>query len=336
MNKIIVICGPTATGKTSIGVKIAQKFNGEIISADSRQVYKYMDIGTGKDFRSNSKFITVSNIRITHKNDYQIGYRKIKSIPVWLTDIVNPDYKFNLGEFISLGEKVITSLHSRKKLPIIVGGSGLYIEGLVNPKSFMFIPPDIKFREKANKFNLKELQELLKKKYTIEWKNMNKSDRFNFRRIIRTIEISNFIKSKVKLKNQMSREYDILYIGLYASKEVIKQKIIKRVKKRFKQGIVKEIKILLNKGYHFGLQSFSATGYKDFELIFNNNYNTKNKLLFAEIKNNWIDKEYAYAKRQIIWFKKIKDINWFNIEDPKLSLHIEDKIKKWYTKIQIQ
>lgn len=278
MNKLIIICGPTATGKTEVGIKLAKKFNGEIISADSRQVYKGMDIGTGK---------------------YKEIYEK-NNIRVWGIDLVNPDYQFNLGDYKKYAFKKITEISQRKKLPIVVGGTGLYIKSLISPLDYTAIPPDEKLREKNYDV------ETLKKILDADWfKSLNNSDQNNPRRLIRAIEISNYLK-KHTIQNDDTK-LDCLIIGLTAPKEVTFEKVKERVEKRIKQGIVEEIKKLKTDGFGWDLPSMSGLGYREFRDYFENNAGLE------EVKKRWIVDEINYAKRQITWFKKMKDIVWFDI-----------------------
>ena len=126
--KVLIICGPTGVGKTSLGIRLAKKYNGEIVSADSRQVYKGMDIGTGKDLNQFSIF----NFQFSIKDKYKIGYYEISGIKVWLYDVVDPDYKFNVADYLRCVESVIKDIWKRKKLPILAGGTGFYIKALVD------------------------------------------------------------------------------------------------------------------------------------------------------------------------------------------------------------
>ena len=149
MARLLIICGPTATGKTALAIEIAQKYHGEIVSADSRQVYEGMDIGTGKDIPKNSKF-QISNIKLNEKfNTCNIGFREKEGIPIWLVDVVEPDYQFNVGEYRNLARIVIQDIWNRGKLPIVVGGTGFYIHSIQSNAEFIDIPPDPKLREKT-------------------------------------------------------------------------------------------------------------------------------------------------------------------------------------------
>src|SRR3989344_8265060 len=157
MSKLLIITGSTASGKTELGIDLAKKYDGEIVSADSRQVYKGMDIGTGKDIPSSSGFHPLKT-----DTNFSVGFRMKDSIPIWLVDIVPPDFQFNLGDYKRLANLVIQDIWSRNKLAIVVGGTGLYIKSLVMPLDNISIPPDLKLRQELNNLPLTKLQQMLK------------------------------------------------------------------------------------------------------------------------------------------------------------------------------
>lgn len=325
MNKVLIICGPTATGKTDVGIYLAKKFNGEIISADSRQVYKGMDIITGKDIESNSK-LRIKNYELGIRNeDLTVGFRMKDGVPIWLVDIVRPEYQFNVGEYAQLGHKVIKNIKSRKKMPIIVGGTGLYINALLEPLSNIRIPPNMKLREKLNKFNVEKLQKELGKIDSKKLAVMNISDKNNPRRLIRAIEITKS-QTRFVLARQTRFSKDKLFIGLTAAKDLIFKRIDERVEGRIKQGAVNELLRLIRNGFSLGLPSMSATGYKQlFNFI-------EGRESLIEAVNKWKLVENAYAKRQMTWFKKNKKIKWFDVGEKDYISKIEDLIRKWYNR----
>ena len=223
MNKLLIITGPTATGKTSLGSEIAGKFNGEIISADSRQVYKYMDIGTGK---------ATDNFE-------------------WGKDLVEPDQQYSVSEWVTYATATIQDIWRRGKLPIVIGGTGQYIKELVRPSETLHIPPNTKLRAKLLNCSIVELQQELKLVSVQKWEGMNDSDKNNPRRLIRAIEVATQ-NQKSKVKNQ---KYDlklntpnILVIGLTAPLEYLYTNIDKRVEQRLVAGMEKEREAL--KKYH--------------------------------------------------------------------------------------
>ena len=150
MKKALVICGPTATGKTSLGLKLAKKYNGQIISADSRQVYKGMDIGTGKDLPLNAK-------------QQKDGHYLIKGIKVWGYDLINPNQDFSVGHFIKFTKPLIKKIHHQNQLPILVGGTGLYLKAVTGSIDTINIPPNPSLRKKLEKLSRTKLANTLKK-----------------------------------------------------------------------------------------------------------------------------------------------------------------------------
>lgn len=279
--KLLVICGPTATGKTELAIELTKKFDGVIISADSRQVYKYMDIGTGK-----------GRIKV-------LGY-----------DIVNPDEEFSVSSYVNFAKKEINKIIKQRKLPILVGGTGLYIKGIVDGIETIDIPPNKDLRKKLSKKTTNELFEMLSKINPQKAKAMNDSDKKNSRRLIRAMEISNFQSQNHKLYIPPN-PYKTLFIGLTAPLEVLKKNINNRVDERVKAGFEKEIEFLKNKGYWKTAPQVTL-GYKDWPNI-----------------EKWKREEFEYAKRQITWFKKDKRINWFDISSSNYKKEIEDMINLW-------
>lgn len=299
MKKILIVCGPTATGKTNLGLKLAKKFNGQIISADSRQVYQGMDIGTGKD---------------KPKNDYKIhGY-----------DLIKPDKNFSVAHFVEFAKPLIKKIQQQNQLPILVGGTGLYLKAITKPFDTISIKPDFKLRQKLNQLTVKQLQAKLKKLNLGKFQSMNHSDQLNPRRLIRAIEV---IRPGLSLRTAKTnlKAKDILWIGLTGKKSVLDKQIIKRVDKRIKQGAEKEVKSLLQAGYSWNLPSMSAMGYKQWQPYFTN------QSKFDEVRQAWIKAEQQYLRRQLTWFKKQSEIHWFDITNKKIYNNVVRTIKAWYT-----
>jgi tRNA dimethylallyltransferase len=265
MKKLLVICGPTATGKTALAAYLAKRFNGELISADSRQVYRGMDLVTGKDH---------------------------PDVPIWLYDVVDPDDDFSVSQWVKLAIHAMNDIQGRKKIPIVVGGTGLYINALLKPFETLDIPPDKKLREKLYALPVSILQTM------IERGNINDSDWNNPRRLVRRIEV---YKSK-KHPQQEAPKYDCLIIGVMASNPILDARIDKRIQERKENGMDKEI-AKLRAQYDAQLPSMSAIGIN----------------------------EHAYARRQMTWFKKQEGIHWFDITDPDYQDNVTELITGWYT-----
>jgi tRNA dimethylallyltransferase len=279
MNKLLIIPGPTATGKSSLGHKLANELNGEVISADSRQVYKYMDIGTGKDLENFE----------------------------WGIDLVEPGEDFSASQWVKYAQKVLNDIWSRNKLPIIVGGTGLYIKELLNPSETLHIPPNYELR--SMNYGLIELQEMLKKKDLTKWERMNNSDRNNPRRLVRAIEVAENVIARNEMTKQSSGRSprfardDTLVIGLTASQSVLFKRIDQRVEDRIKLGVKKEWEKL--KKYRLP----KTLGY------------------YHDNVDDWKAQEHAYAKRQLDYMKKyLPQTVWFDISSPNVINYVHD----WY------
>ncbi len=324
--KLLIISGATVTGKTDLGIHIAKKFNGEIISADSRQVYRGMDIITGKDLPVNSKLKT-QNSKLNIKNQkFSVGFRLKDDIPVWLVDIVTPDYAFNAGEYQYLARKVIDDIHKRRKLPILVGGTGFYIKSVIDPIDAVSIPPDEKLRRDLSTMDKKSLQQKLEILDNPKWEKMNVSDRNNPRRLIRAIEVALHNRNNLELqKLSKVNPYSIYWIGLITSNDLLYKRIDIRVEKRIKRGVIEEVKELMNAEYNVNLPSVSSTGFSALRKYI------ENKITLEDAIKIWKYQEHGYARRQMIWFKKDKRIEWFDIRSVDYIQKIEDKIREWYT-----
>lgn len=324
--RIIIITGQTATGKTKLAFDYAQKHNAELVNFDSRQVYKYLDIITGKDLPEDSKFKIQNSKLQSRSQKNNLGYYPIStnfnkfqpiSTKIWLYDIVTPDQYFSSFKYVKLAQDVIKDIISRGKTPILIGGSYFYLKHLLYGFDYK-VPPDFKLREKLNKKSVPELQKTLTSLNPQIPQTMNQSDWNNPRRLIRKIEIEQFIKSegdKVykkrlgdSLKQKILTANSFTIIGLrYKDKEILKQAIIKRVEKRLKQGAIDEVKKILKMGYKKTDPGLKTIGYKQIIDYLEGNL-TKEKAI-----ENWITAEVQYAKRQYTFMKKDPNIQWKEI-----------------------
>jgi len=298
MDKVIVITGQTATGKTNLALVLAQKFNGELINCDSRQVYKKLDIITGKDLPKKAKFI-----KQTKLHNFNIGYYPFTT-KIWLYDIVDPKQHFSSFDYTQCAKYVINNIFKRGKTPIIIGGTGLYLKHLL----YGFdnnIPPNWKLRKHLENKTIEELQRILQQFNNSAIKYLNNSDINNPRRLIRRIEIlsSPEISNHPNLPNIPNLPID--YIGLkFKKKEDLIKKIKERVQKRLDQGAIKEVESLLNRKYSENDPGLKTIGYPQIIKYL------KKKLSKDEMVNQWIIKETQYAKRQYTYLKKYFNINW--------------------------
>ena len=318
IQKIVHIVGPTGVGKTDLAVSLAKKFNGQLISADSVQVYKTLDIISGKDIPKGAKFKTFDNF----DSKFDLGYYNFSKIPVFLLDVVPSITSFTVHDFKDLADKFISYISSQGKLPIIVGGTGLYTNALVKNYNSFNIPPDQEIRKELEKLDLTSLQKKLKKSDTEKFKLMNNSDVNNPRRLIRAIEIvSNRVRNKVEGDNK----YSVLQIGLMAPKDFLKERIDKRVDERLEDGALKEAKILFKNYEKLCQQVKDANGYKQlFSYL-------KKEAIFDEATYRWKLSEYRVAKNQMTWFKKYGNTIWFDITKKGFKQEIEKEISIFLT-----
>ncbi len=309
MEKLLVICGPTGTGKTDLAISLAEKFNGELVSADSRQVYIGMDIGTGKEVESPETKIQ------KEKEKWMVN-----SIPIHLYDIIEPDNKFSLAQYQQIALEKIAESHSKEKLPILVGGTGLYIqavtEGLKIPKA----PPDQKLRKKLESRELTDLLEELKKVDPISYEKIDKN---NKRRVVRALEV--FVQTGEafsSLQKKYKVNFDILKIGLTSDRETLYSKNDKRVEHWFEIGFIEEVKKLL-KNYSIDLPSMSGIGYRQVA-----NY-IKENIDLGIVKQKVKFDVHGYIRRQLTWFKRDRSIYWYDITEKKTETEIEALVKDW-------
>lgn len=279
--KIIVILGPTSSGKSSTAIKLARKFNGEIISADSRQVYRGMDLGTGK-----------------------VSKKEQNLAPHHMLDIVNPNTNYNSAKFKKQAEKNISDILKIKKLPIICGGTGFWIKSIVDNITFPEVKPDWKLRKRLEKHSAEKLFAMLKKLDKTRAKTI---DQYNKVRLIRAIEICKSLGKVplVKKKELRRKKYDFFQIGIDISKEELHKRIKIRLEKRLKQGMIREVKNLHEKNNvswrrleSFGLEYYWIALY------------LQKKISRQELKEKLFQDSKNYAKRQMTWFKKDERIAW--------------------------
>lgn len=320
MNKILVICGHTATGKTSLALRLSKKFNGEIISADSRQVYKGMDIGTGKDIPSAFK-LKLSNF------DSSISFYTDNKTYIWGYDLVNFWEEFSVSKYVEVVKKILANVYLRKKLPILVGGTGFYIKAVIDGFDTLHVPKDESLRLSLRNKGARELYEILKSKDFDKAFLLNESDRKNPRRLIRAIEVVDWKSRKGSFGNDKTIKYNSLFIGLYLPKDKLNKVIEKRVTERLKMGFESEVNKLVSQGFNLSLQSSLSIGYSQW-LKF-----VRGEISREQAIQEWMSQEKSYSKRQMMWFKKDKRIKWFNVSNPKYISKVEELIRKWHNSV---
>lgn len=300
--KIVVILGPTASGKTALSLKLAKEFNGEIISADSRQVYKYMDIGTAKEPGEWQE--------VDGKKVYMV-----EGVPHHLIDFLEPDEEFSTGLFKKKSLEIIKDILSRGKVPFIVGGTGLYISAVTENLEIPKVKPDKKLREKLEKQDLEKLIEELK---NIDPLSIQQIDLKNKRRVIRALEVVMTTgKSFVEQQDRGESLFEILKLGLDMPREKLYERINKRVDEQMKAGLLEETKKLVDLGYSWKLPAMSGIGYKQMGMYLRGEVDLEEatRILKRDTRH--------YAKRQMIWWKKDKEIKW--VDDYKKTKKLVNK-----------
>lgn len=287
--KLLVIIGPTAVGKTKLSIELAKRYNGEIISGDSMQIYRGMDIGTAK-----------------------IKHEEMEGIPHHLIDIKEPDESFSVAEFQQLVRRKISEITSKGKLPIIVGGTGLYIQAVIYDYQFSEAPADEEFRlqleERANEIgNVALHQELTK----VDPESASQIHPNNVRRVIRALEIFH-CTGKIMSDYQNNQQPDLLYetalIGLTMEREKLYERINMRVEMMISEGLLDEVSNLHKQGLR-DCQSIQAIGYKEIYDYLDGKVNLD--LAVENLKQN----SRRYAKRQLTWFRNKMEVKWFDMTD---------------------
>jgi len=279
-NKLVVILGPTASGKTDLSLKIAKKFNGEIVSADSRQIYCGMDIGTAKPL-------------------------DFKGIPHHLLNIKNPNQSYTVAEYKKEAIKIIKDIQKRDKLPIVVGGTGLYIKAVVDNLDIPKIRANHQLREKIEKdIQKRGLSYVFKKLIKIDPEAAYIIDPNNPRRVVRALEVTLLSKKPFSSQRKVNPPlFDFIEIGISLSKENLRKRINARVHRMIKDGLLDEVKNLVKK-YGENQQAFEAIGYREIIKYLNKKITLKEAIKMIQL-NSW-----RYAKRQMTWFRADKRIHW--------------------------
>lgn len=301
---ILIIAGPTASGKTALGIELAKLLNGEIISADSMQIYRYMDIGTAKPTRE-----------------------EMQGIKHHLIDIINPDEEFSVALFKKYADEKIRELTNKNRLPIVVGGTGLYINSLTYHLNFSDSAEDKEYREYLSNLAASHgneyIYDMLKK---IDPDAANKIHPNNLKRVIRALEVfkntGNKISDYQKETQMVESDYNFYYIALDMPRDVLYDRINKRVDIMVSKGLIEEVIKLKEMGYHRNLQSMQAIGYKEIFDYLEGDLSLQDSIDL--IKRN----SRRYAKRQLTWFRKDSRINWFNILNQDTNIITSNIINK--------
>ena len=299
---IIVLTGPTAVGKTEISIELAKAAGGEIISADSMQVYKQMDIGTAK-----------------------IKKEQMQGVTHYMIDEWNPDEEFNVMIFQKCVKEIMEDIYNRGKIPILVGGTGFYIQAVLNDIAFT--------KEKQGDEIRADLQNLAKEKgasylhhelQKVDKESAEAIHPNNIKRVIRALEYFQSTGQKFSDHNKEERQkgspYNFLYLVLTMNREVLYERIDKRVDQMMEEGLVKEVKELLDAGYSRNLVSMQGLGYKEFFDYFDGEMSLEETV--DKVKRD----TRRFAKRQLTWFRREKEVVWLNKKEYEQEKNLLDSV----------
>ena len=306
---LIILTGPTAVGKTDLSIELAKDLNAEIISADSMQIYEYMDIGSAK-----------------------VTKEEMNGIPHYMIDEVKPDFKFSVSEFKLRSEKYIDDIIKKNKLPLVTGGTGLYINSLIYNMDFAKSDANNELRE-ALRLELEEngIDYMHEKLRSLDEESANRIHKNNTKRVIRALEVClsgekmNDFSKDLKLNDK----YKPIIVVLNRERDHLYKRINKRVDIMFEKGLINEVKNLLNMGYSKDLISMQGIGYKEIIKYLDGEYTYDEAIEIIKRDSR------RYAKRQITWFKRYKSAKWFNLDEyndfnmleKDVLTYIENKIK---------
>lgn len=285
--KLLVICGPTAVGKSSLAVDIAQQYDGEVVSADSRQVYHNLDIATGK-----------------------ITEDEMQGVPHHLLDVTDPQARFSVHDYKGLADEAVFDIQVRDKLPILCGGTGFYIQAVVDDITLPNVPPNEDLRKKLRQRSTESLYDELKEK---DPRRAEDIDENNPVRLIRALEIVDELGKVPELEKQ--ERFETLQIGLNRPDKELKQRIIKRTKKRLEQGMIAEAEQLRTEGlssermHDLGLEYEHLADYLE------------NKVSKQELFENVVRSDWQYAKKQRTWFQKDDRVEWFHPNNDRKDIN---------------
>ena len=297
-NKVIVICGPTASGKTSLSIELAKQIDGEIVSCDSMQIYKDMTIGTAKPTKE-----------------------EMQGIKHYLIDCVSPEVRYSVADYKKDSINAIKEIIFKGKVPIIVGGTGLYLESLIYGIEYNEIETDLEYRKALEDIEKNEgLEKLYEMAKQIDEQAIEKISHNDKKRIFRVLEIYHSTgKTKTELEIESRKngpDYNYILFGINMDREKLYDRINRRVDIMIKQGLIEEVKDVLNKYKEFPT-AMQGLGYKEVVAYLEGKMTKEDMIEKIKIETR------RYAKRQITWFKKYKDIKWINgLEDINNNIRI--------------
>ncbi|MFH0847624.1 MAG: tRNA (adenosine(37)-N6)-dimethylallyltransferase MiaA [Chloroflexota bacterium] len=295
MSHLVAVVGPTAVGKSQLALTLARSFKGEIVNADSRQLYRHMNIGTAKPTPE-----------------------ELALVPHHLINILNPDEHFSLAQYRKLAYETIEEIEGRQKLPILVGGTGLYVWTILENWQIPRVAPDTNFRKNLeDKARVQGTPALYGELLSVDPEAAAKIDPRNLRRIIRALEVYQSTRTPFsRLLNKSSPPFDSLIVGLTQERAKLYQRIDRRVEEMIAKGLVKEVENLMRMGYHLELPAMSAIGYRQIGM------SLKDELTLDEAIRKIKIETHRYARQQYGWFRLADArINWFDVgEEPEAAI----------------
>ena len=300
-DRLVAIVGPTATGKSRLALHLAQTFDGEIVSADSRQVYRHMDIGTAKP-----------------------GYEEQSLVPHHLINIINPDEKFSLAQYQELAYQAISDIQERNKLALLVGGSGLYIWSVLEGWGIPQVPPNPELRQNLEEAAKTDKDELYQQLLKVDPAAGQRIDPRNIRRVTRALEVYSSTQIPFsQLQRKKAPPFNTIIIGLTVDRAELYGRIDLRVDEMIKQGLVEEVKKLINMGYDSNLPAMSGIGYKQIARFL------RSELTFPAAIEQIKFETHRFVRHQYNWFQLNDDrIHWFDIQN-KLGSEITELVTKF-------
>ena len=287
--KVVVIVGPTASGKTAVSIELAKKINGEIISADSMQIYKYMDIGTAKPTLD-----------------------EMQGIKHYMLDVVMPDETFNVAKYKSMAESAIEEILKKGKVPIIVGGTGLYVNTLVDGIEFADAPGDEEYRNELIEKGYREgAMSIYKELEKVDSESAKKIDPNNIRRVARALEIykvTGKTKTQLDIESRKEVKYDYRLFGMEWDRETLYNRIDLRVDKMIEAGLIDEVRNVTEK-FKISNTAVQGLGYKEVIEFLNGNISYEEMIEKLKLETR------HYAKRQLTWFRRDKRIKWIKPDE---------------------
>jgi tRNA dimethylallyltransferase len=304
---VVFVLGPTAVGKTEVSIEIARALNGEIISADSMQIYRFMNIGTAKP---------------------DINERQ--GIEHHLLDVVYPNEEFNVSLFQQLAKKKIEDIYFRDKLPIVVGGTGLYINSLIYSLNFTTAGEDKEYRKCLEAQMIEKGKDWLHHKlYLVDPQSANRLHPNDTRRIIRALEVYHLTGKPISKQRDGQDEEDDGYfsfiIGLTMERDKLYERIDRRVDRMLEDGLIDEVKWLIKNGYHDSLNSMQGLGYKEIAQYLAGKRTISEAIYILKRDTR------RFAKRQLTWFKRLAHVHWVDVEDFEDKAQLEEYLIKTIT-----